>query len=50
MEGKLKHFRDIGAWGIEEQQKLESIEEKQSCLDMRIPKFPLPTGSTSPKL
>ena len=51
MEGKLKHSKEIGAWGMEEQQKLKSIEkEKHAWLDLHIPKVPLPSESTSPKL
>lgn len=48
MEGKLKHCKEIGAWGIEQQRKLESIEqEKQSWLNLYIPKVSLPSDHTS---
>lgn len=51
MEGKLKHSKEIGAWGMEEQQKLKSIEkEKQSWLDLHAPKVPLPSESIWSKL
>lgn len=50
MEGKLKHSKKIGAWGMEEQQKLKSTQEKHAWLDLHIPKILLPRKSTSPKL
>lgn len=51
MEGKLKHAREIGEWGMEEQPKLKSIEqEKQLWLDLDIPRVSLPSNCTPFKL